>query len=340
MCETASYRVIRTRDHLEGSRMNAIETTGLVKVFKKQWALDRLDMSVRRGDVYGFVGKNGSGKSTTMRIVAGLVPATSGEVRVLGRRLKPCEAHPAVGALIEGPGVYPTLSALDNLMVKALALGLVDPRRESLALLEAVGLEESARTKAKRLSLGMRQRLGIALALLGHPDVLLLDEPLNGLDPEATRDIRSLIVRLNRERGVTVLVSSHVLDQLERICTRYGIIREGRLVAELTAEEVDAACASCLTLSCAEPPRALALLEQSLPGVTVTVLPDSSLRLEGPADARAVGQALAEAGIAVFYLHHTERDREGFFVGLMGGRGTEGDGAADEGAPRGGGRRA
>lgn len=340
MCETASYRVICTRDHLEGSRMNAIETTGLVKVFKRQWALDRLDMNVRRGDVYGFVGKNGSGKSTTMRIVAGLMPATSGEVRVLGRKLGPCEAHPAVGALIEGPGLYPTLSALDNLMVKALALGLVDPRKESLALLEAVGLEKNARTNAKRLSLGMRQRLGIALALLGHPDVLLLDEPLNGLDPEAARDIRSLIVRLNCERGVTVLISSHVLEQLERICTRYGVIREGRLVAELTAEEVDEACASCLTLSCSEPPRALALLEQRVPGISVTVLPDSSLRIEGSADTRVVGQTLAEAGVAVFDLHRTERDREGFFVGLMGEGGAEGDDPANADSPRGGGRRA
>lgn len=320
--------------------MNAIQTTGLVKVFKRRWALDRLDMSVRRGDIYGFVGKNGSGKSTTMRIVAGLMPATLGEVQVLGRDLGPCEAHPAVGALIEGPGVYPTLSALDNLMVKALALGLVDPRKESLGLLDAVGLSDAARTKAKRLSLGMRQRLGIALTLLGHPDVLLLDEPLNGLDPEATRDIRSLIVRLNRERGVTVLISSHVLDQLERICTRYGVIREGRLVAELTAEEVDAACASCLTLSCSEPPRALALLEQHVPGISVTVLPDSSLRLEGTADARLVGRTLADAEIAVFDLHRTERDREGFFVGLMGGGDAEGDDPADALAPRGGGRRA
>ena len=151
----------------------------------------------------------------------------------------------------------------------------------------------------------------------------MLDEPMNGLDPEGVRDIRGLIVRLNRERGITVLISSHVLDQLERMCTVYGVIREGRMVAELTADEVEEACASCLVLRCAEQSRALAVLAERCPAARLTALPGDAVRIEGDVAADEVGRALMEEGVVVRDLHRTEGDREGFFVELMGGRDTE-----------------
>ncbi len=305
--------------------MHAIETAGLVKSFRGRRVIRDLNLHVGRGDIYGFIGKNGSGKSTTMKLICGLMPATAGEIRVMGQPLAPCEASPLVGSLIEAPGIYPNLSAFDNLMVKALALGIVDARAHAAELLETVGLNahvpgaSRAREKAKRFSMGMKQRLGLALALTGNPDILLLDEPLNGLDPEGARNLRELIVRLNRERGVTVLISSHILDQLERICTRYGVIADGHMARELTAEELDTACASCLELACSEPARALALIDERCPELDLTVLPGDVIKIEGPADQALIGEILMSEGVAVTDLHRTERDAESFFVELMGG---------------------
>lgn len=308
--------------------MNAIETHALEKKFRGKRALRDLNLTVGRGEIYGFIGKNGSGKSTTMKIVAGLMPATSGEVHVLGAALAPCEAHPAVGTLIESPGIYPSLSAYDNLMVKALTLGLVDAKRTCQELLDAVGLADTGRQKAKRFSMGMKQRLGIALALMGNPSVLMLDEPLNGLDPDAARAIRTLIVRLNRERGVTVLISSHVLDQLERMCTCYGIIRDGHMVRELSAAAVEEECASYLALSCTEPERALATLTERVRGARIQMMPDDTLRIDGNVDTAQVGEILMSEGIALSDLHRTEGDREAFFVELMGGHDVDEAGSA------------
>ncbi len=308
--------------------MNAIETHALEKKFRGKRALRDLNLTVGRGEIYGFIGKNGSGKSTTMKIVAGLMPATAGEVHVLGAALAPCEAHPAVGTLIESPGIYPSLSAYDNLMVKALTLGLVDAKRTCQELLDAVGLADTGRQKAKRFSMGMKQRLGIALALMGNPSVLMLDEPLNGLDPDAARAIRTLIVRLNHERGVTVLISSHVLDQLERMCTCYGIIRDGHMVRELTAAAVEEECASYLALSCAEPERALATLTERVRGARIQMMPDDTLRIDGNVDTAQVGEILMSEGIALSDLHRTEGDREAFFVELMGGHDVDEAGSA------------
>ena len=319
--------------------MNAIETHALEKKFRGKRALRNLNLTVGRGEIYGFIGKNGSGKSTTMKIVAGLMPATAGEVHVLGAALAPCEAHPAVGTLIESPGIYPSLSAYDNLMVKALTLGVVDAKRTCQELLDAVGLADTGRQKAKRFSMGMKQRLGIALALMGNPSVLLLDEPLNGLDPDAARAIRTLIVRLNRERGVTVLISSHVLDQLERMCTCYGIIRDGHMVRELSAAAVEEECASYLALSCTEPERALATLTERVRGARIQMMPDDTLRIDGNVDTAQVGEILMSEGIALSDLHRTEGDREAFFVELMGGHDVDEAGPApDAGAGRATGR--
>ena len=295
-----------------------IETSGLTKAFGGKMAVDQFDMHVGQGDIYGFVGRNGAGKSTVMRMLAGLAEPTGGEVRVFGS--SPCEAGASrrIGALIESPGLYGSMSATDNLMMKALALGLADPKDKVRDLLDLTGLGSVGSKATKNFSMGMKQRLGLALALLGSPDLLLLDEPLNGLDPEGAREIRQLIMRLNDERGITVVVSSHVLEQLGKMATRYGVIREGRMVRELTAAEVDQECSDFLQLEAANPALALAVLQERFAGLRFQSMPGGAIRLFGGADAGAVGAALNEEGIAIRGLYAHRRDLEEFFVEMMG----------------------
>ncbi len=298
--------------------MNVIETNGLSKAFGSKMAVDQFDMHVGQGDIYGFVGRNGAGKSTVMRMLAGLVAPTDGEVREFGTQPREASASRRIGALIESPGLYGSMSATDNLMMKALALGLADPKDKVRDLLDLTGLGSVGSKATKNFSMGMKQRLGLALALLGSPDLLLLDEPLNGLDPEGAREIRRLIMRLNDERGITVVVSSHVLEQLGKMATRYGVIREGRMVREMSAAEVDQECSDFLQLEAANPTLALAVLQERFAGLRFQSMPDGAIRVFGGADAGAVGAALNEQGIAVRGLYAHRRDLEEFFVEMMG----------------------
>ena len=298
--------------------MNVIETNGLSKAFGSKMAVDQFDMHVGQGDIYGFVGRNGAGKSTVMRMLAGLAAPTDGEVREFGMQPREASASRRIGALIESPGLYGSMSATDNLMMKALALGLADPKDKVRDLLDLTGLGSVGSKATKNFSMGMKQRLGLALALLGSPDLLLLDEPLNGLDPEGAREIRRLIMRLNDERGITVVVSSHVLEQLGKMATRYGVIREGRMVREMSAAEVDQECSDFLQLEAANPTLALAVLQERFAGLRFQSMPDGAIRVFGGADAGAVGAALNEQGIAVRGLYAHRRDREEFFVEMMG----------------------
>ena len=298
--------------------MNVIETNGLSKAFGSKMAVDQFDMHVGQGDIYGFVGRNGAGKSTVMRLLAGLAAPTDGEVREFGMQPREASASRRIGALIESPGLYGSMSATDNLMMKALALGLADPKDKVRDLLDLTGLGSVGSKATKNFSMGMKQRLGLALALLGSPDLLLLDEPLNGLDPEGAREIRRLIMRLNDERGITVVVSSHVLEQLGKMATRYGVIREGRMVREMSAAEVDQECSDFLQLEAANPTLALAVLQERFAGLRFQSMPDGAIRVFGGADAGAVGAALNEQGIAVRGLYAHRRDLEEFFVEMMG----------------------
>ena len=298
--------------------MNVIETNGLSKAFGSKMAVDQFDMHVGQGDIYGFVGRNGAGKSTVMRMLAGLAAPTDGEVREFGMQPREASASRRIGALIESPGLYGSMSATDNLRMKALALGLADPKDKVRDLLDLTGLGSVGSKATKNFSMGMKQRLGLALALLGSPDLLLLDEPLNGLDPEGAREIRRLIMRLNDERGITVVVSSHVLEQLGKMATRYGVIREGRMVREMSAAEVDQECSDFLQLEAANPTLALAVLQERFAGLRFQSMPDGAIRVFGGADAGAVGAALNEQGIAVRGLYAHRRDLEEFFVEMMG----------------------
>ncbi|WP_303249040.1 ABC transporter ATP-binding protein [uncultured Slackia sp.] len=316
--------------------MNVIETAGLSKAYGRKRAVDGLDLTVRRGEIYGFVGRNGAGKSTAMKMIAGLEPPTSGTISLFGEAQAPGATSRRLGALIENPGVLPSLSGLDNVMCRALSLGVADAEHVSSEVLAMVGLADVAKKRVKSYSLGMKQRLGLALALVGSPDLLLLDEPFNGLDPQGVRAVRDLIVSLAHERGITVFVSSHVLDQLERMVTRYGVLREGRLVKELSAEEVEHACADYVRIRCTAPQLALAALQEACPEGRFAVMEDDSIRAQGIEPEQA-GRALAAAGVVLSDLSIQGRDIEELFIGLMG---EKGDSHSAAHASKGGGRRA
>lgn len=314
---------------------NAIETSGLTKSFSRGRvrAVRDVSLAVPAGSVFGLVGKNGSGKSTLLKLIAGLMRRDAGTVSVLGRPLEPCESHPRLGALVEAPGVYGRLDAFENLMNRALVLGLPDPHKACREALAAVGLPERVAGDGGRralwprgtyvddLSSGQRQRLGVALALIGNPEVLLLDEPLSGIDPTDAAEIRTLLARLSHERGVTIVVSSHVLADLERMCTHFGVMRDGCLARTLTAEELADACATYLTLRVNTPERAVAVLAEELPGLAVRVLPDGALRVSAPGggepDRTVLAQVLLAAGIAVTELAVSEPDVEAELVRLI-----------------------
>lgn len=298
--------------------MAVIEARGLAKAYGGRRVVSDFTMTVSSGDIYGFVGKNGAGKSTVMKMICGDVTPTAGEV-VLFEGAP--EGARRIGVLIEQPGLLPGLTAYENVMAKALALGLPDGAARSCEVLRLVGLDSTGRKKVRGFSLGMKQRLGLALALLGNPDVLLLDEPFNGLDPEATRALRNLIVRLNETMGITVVVSSHVLDQLDRFATRYGVIADGRMVRQMTAEEVAAECATSLRVRTTEAARDLALLEEAFPEARFTAHPDGSLVISGAYEPEAIARYLRDAGAVVLEFSQDARDIEDYFVALMeGGR--------------------
>jgi len=299
--------------------MSVIQTTGLSKRYTDRWAVDRLDLRVEQGDIYGFIGQNGAGKSTTLKLLCGLARPTQGEALLFGKPVRDSVARRRVGALIEQPGLYPDLSGRENLRLYATLLGLDSPERQVDGILETVGLAPGEKKPVKHCSMGMKQRLGVGLALLGGPDLLLLDEPINGLDPEGIREMRELLLRLNRERGLTILLSSHILGELSKIATRYGIIQEGRMVEQITAEELEQKCTDYLHLRADQPQKAAALLERELHLTRWEMRPEGELRIYESVDARAVGQLLTQAGVAVEEMGLHRQDLEGYFLERMGG---------------------
>ena len=299
--------------------MAVIETMGLSKRYRDKWAVDHLDLRVEQGDIYGFIGRNGAGKSTALKLLCGLARPTQGDALIFGKPIRDPVAHRRVGALIEQPGLYPELSGRENLRLYAALLGLDSPERQVEDILETVGLSPKEKKPVKHYSMGMKQRLGVGLALLGGPDLLLLDEPINGLDPEGIREMRELLLRLNRERGLTILVSSHILGELSKVATRYGIIQQGRIVEQITAVELEQKRTDYLHLRTDQPEKAAALLERELRLKRWEMRPEGEIRIHEMVDGKAVGRVLAEAGISVEELGLHRQDLEGYFLERMGG---------------------
>ncbi len=223
--------------------MNAIEIRNLSKSFRGMYAVDHLNMTVPVGSIYGFIGENGSGKSTTEKLICGLlVPEEGSEIKLFGRDYRDAGVRVRVGALIESAGCFPGSSVYQNLRMQAINLGLPNANEDIDRVLKIVRMEDNASLKFKSCSLGMKQRIGIALALLGNPALLILDEPINGLDTDGMRIMREILVDITKNYGCTVVISSHILGELEKIATHYGIIRQGKMVQELTAAELEGRC--------------------------------------------------------------------------------------------------
>ena len=244
--------------------MNAIEIRGLKKSFRGLYALDGLNMTVPVGAIYGFIGENGSGKSTTEKLICGHLVPDSGKIKLFGKSYKNAGVRVRVGALIENAGCFPNSSVYQNLKMQAINLNLPDPDEEIRRVLEIVRMKDESKLKFKKCSLGMKQRVGIAMALLGDPALLILDEPINGLDADGMRLMREILVDITQNYGCTVLISSHILGELEKIATHYGILRKGRMLRELTAEELEADCRTYTALKAADMEAAKRLLR---PGV-------------------------------------------------------------------------
>lgn len=219
--------------------MNAIEIRNLSKSFRGMYAVDNLNMTVPVGAIYGFIGENGSGKSTTEKLICGHLVPDGGEIKLFGRDYTDPGVRVRVGALIENAGCFPHSSVWNNLMMQAINLNLENPEEEIRRVLKIVRMEEHATLKFKKCSLGMKQRIGIAMALLGEPALLILDEPINGLDTDGMRIMREILVDITKNCSTTVLISSHILGELEKIATHYGIIRQGKMIQEIAAKDME-----------------------------------------------------------------------------------------------------
>ncbi len=242
--------------------MNAVEIKNLSKNFGSKQAVCGLNMTVPMGAIYGFIGENGSGKSTTEKMICGLIPKSGGSIRLFGKDHTNAAVRANVGVLIEAPGCFPGLSVWDNMMLQAENLKIPNARKEVVRILKTVRMEGAAGNKYKNCSLGMKQRLGIAMALLGNPALLVLDEPLNGLDADGMRIMREVFCDIIKDGKRSIIVSSHLLGELQKVATHYGIIRHGKMICEMTAAELDASCRTYIALQSGEMNKTRTLLRR------------------------------------------------------------------------------
>ena len=249
--------------------MNAIEIKNLCKNFGAKQALQGLNMTVPVGSIYGFIGENGSGKSTTEKLICGLLVPASGEIKLFERDYKDPDVRAKIGVLIETPGCFPNYSVWNNMMLQAANLDIENPEEEVRKVLKIVRMEGSASNKFKNCSLGMKQRIGIAFALLGNPKLLILDEPINGLDADGMRIMREVLVDITKNYNCTVVISSHILGELEKIATHYGIVRGGKMIKEMTAEELERDCPTYVAIKAKNMEEVKAILDKKYSRVTV-----------------------------------------------------------------------
>lgn len=300
-----------------------LRTYELTKQYKRHAAVNKATMSIRRGDIYGFVGENGSGKTTIIRLITGLIHPNAGRFELFGiPHTSPdiASARRKIGAVVETPSIYANMSAYDNLYMQCTLLGIKDTSkiRETL---KAVGLEalHDDKKQAGNFSLGMRQRLGIAMALLGEPEFLILDEPMNGLDPAGIVEVRELILRLNRERGITFLISSHILTELSLVATKYGIISKGHVIKEITAEELHDECKGSTVIRAEDPAALESLLRSLLPEHSI-MANGNSLKVIGQVDLNRILPPILDSGNRILSINCTEMGFEEYYLSLVGGK--------------------
>ena len=300
-----------------------LQTNNLIKHYKNGKALNGLTMHVEKGAIYGFVGRNGAGKTTLIRLICGLQEPTEGTFTLYGcpnGSKEITRSRRRMGAVVETPSIYLSMTAEENLKQQYQILGL--PSYDGLRdLLELVRLGNTGKKKAKDFSLGMRQRLGIAVALAGDPDFLILDEPANGLDPQGIVEIRELILRLNRERQITVLISSHILDELSRLATHYGFIDGGRMVREISAKDLEASCRKCLRLTVSNARPLTAALDKM--GLEYSIRSDTEADVYGAPSVTELTLALHAAGCEIKNIREHDESLESYYMNLVGGAADE-----------------
>lgn len=296
-----------------------LTTSALSKKYRKFEALKDLTMHIPKGAIYGFVGRNGAGKTTLIRVICGLQEPTLGEYTLYGISNKDrqiSKSRHRMGAVVETPSIYLDMTAEDNLKQQALVLGL--PSYESIPeILKLVGLENTGKKKARNFSLGMKQRLGIAVALIGNPDFIVLDEPINGLDPQGIVEIRELILKLNREHGITVLISSHILGELSKLATHYGFIEKGHIVKEISAADLEAACRKCVRVEVSDTKALARVLDEK--EMDYEIVTDRTANIYGEITLSTLVLALAKENCELISSHEQDENLETYFINLIGG---------------------
>ena len=299
-----------------------LQASGLTKSYRKNRVLNGVSMNIQRGDIYGFVGENGSGKTTVIRIITGLIYAEGGDFSLFGvKSTDPAilSARSRMGAIVESPSIYLNMSAKENLLMQSGILGIKDENK-CKDILNTVGLGELWDTKkhAGDFSLGMRQRLGIAMALLGDPEFIILDEPMNGLDPAGIVEVRELILHLNRNKGITFLISSHILTELALVATRYGIISRGRLMQEISAAELERVCSHNTVIKSTNRDALVSLLSTDFDSSIMEVL-DDGVCIDGDINLNAVLGKIINAGITITAVNTHRSSIEEYYLAMMGG---------------------
>lgn len=295
--------------------MNAVEIRGLSKNFGSKQAVCGLNMTVPMGAIYGFIGENGSGKSTTEKMICGLIPIDGGSIQLYGRDYTDGDVRAKIGVLIEAPGCFPGLTVWENMMLQATNLNIPDAEKQVVKVLKTVRMEGAAGNKFKNCSLGMKQRVGIAMALLGDPVLLVLDEPLNGLDADGMRIMREVLTGIVQDGTRSIVVSSHLLGELQKVATHYGIIRHGNMLCEMTAEELDASCRTYVALQTGEMNRSKMLL-----GCKYSRVEEDEagyIRVYDQTTPEEIVTALYENGICVTELKTDKIGLEEYYIDLM-----------------------
>ncbi|MGN0771234.1 MAG: ATP-binding cassette domain-containing protein [Christensenellales bacterium] len=294
--------------------MNAIEIRNLSKSFRGLYAVDNLNMTVPVGAIYGFIGENGSGKSTTEKLICGHLVADKGEIKLFGRDYTDPGVRVRIGALIENAGCFPNSSVYNNLMMQAINLNLPHPQQEIERVLKIVRMEDSAKIKFKSCSLGMKQRIGIAMALLGDPALLILDEPINGLDTDGMRIMREILVDITQKYSTTVLISSHILGELEKIATHYGIIRQGKMIQELSAKDMENRSRVFVCVKAKDMQGAKAILKENFGNVKEE---GDYIRVYDTFDSESIVECLLKNGHSVIEVKKNKIGLEEYYIELM-----------------------
>lgn len=300
---------------------NIISVRNLNKRYGKKIVLDNLNMNLKKGAIYGLVGKNGAGKTTLIRMILSLANIDSGEIELFGKidEKEKLLEHKKIGNIIETPAFYSFFTAKQNLEYYRIQRGIVGEKSID-EVLEMVGLGDVGNKKFKKFSLGMKQRLGLALALLGEPELLILDEPTNGMDPMGIREVREVLLKLNKLNGVTILVSSHILGELSQLADCYGFLKDGKIVEEISEEELNEKCRHHLLIKVDDCKRASIILEQVLKNNSYEILPDGFIKVYRELDnPQRINRALIEGGVDVYSLERVGVNLEDYFINLIGG---------------------